>query len=331
MVRRAAMSSCARRTSLMRVGGAQLRAQLAARGAGEQVAQRLLRHLAALEAVVEPEADHRPAGLEQGGVGHAHLLARGVAVGHQAAERRQRLRGSARTLRPPAVSSTTSTGSPPLASISAAVRSSASGSTAASAPSSSARSRRSGEPAVAITRPAPIGLRQLHRQAADAAGGRVHHHALALARAWREVRNRCQAVSPWISSASAASSSRPSGTAEQSRGGRRRLLGVAARLEQAPPPARPPRSRRRASTVPATSPPSTNGSSTLGHVAGSRAGGCRRSSPPRARRRTSTSPSPRARARAPRPPPAPRARRTRRSGPRARRILAHGLPRGARR
>ena len=58
--------------------------------------------------------------------------------------------------RPPAISSTTSTSLPSLASIRAPQRSSSAGSTAASAPSSSARSRFSGVLAVAITRPAPM-------------------------------------------------------------------------------------------------------------------------------------------------------------------------------
>ena len=58
-------------------------------------------------------------------------------------------------MRPPDISSTTSTWRPSFASRIAAVRSSASGSTAASAPSSSVFARFSSELAVAITRPAP--------------------------------------------------------------------------------------------------------------------------------------------------------------------------------
>ena len=38
---------------------------------------------------------------------------------------------------------------------------------------------------MAITRPAPIGLAELHRQAAHPAGGRVHHHRLARSDAGR--------------------------------------------------------------------------------------------------------------------------------------------------
>ncbi len=124
---------------------------------------------------------------------------------------------------------------------------------------------------MAITRPAPIGFASCSARPPDAPGRRVHHHALALGELAPTVRNRCQAVRPWISSASAPSSLQAVGDPEQARGGRGRALRVAAGLEQRHHPlARLEALRGALATVPATSPPSTNGSSPLGHVRFSR-------------------------------------------------------------
>src|SRR5688500_4483715 len=74
-----------------RIGGAQLRHELAAGRAREQVAKRLLHHVATAEAVHEPETDdraalsHQPAGLDR------VLLAAGDPVGNDPAEWRKRL------------------------------------------------------------------------------------------------------------------------------------------------------------------------------------------------------------------------------------------------
>ena len=83
-----------------RVGAADARPQLAAGGAGEQVGERLLEHVAAVEQVHQPEADDRAARLQQLAVGDRDLLARGVAVGDDPAERGKR--GQALLEDPPA-------------------------------------------------------------------------------------------------------------------------------------------------------------------------------------------------------------------------------------
>ena len=133
--------------------------------------------------------------------------------------------------RPPAISSTTSTGSPRFASTSAAPRSSRVTSTAASAPSSSASARFSSVDAVAITRPAPQRLGELDRERADPAGRGVHDDARPGA-SFAEVRNRCHAVSPCRSSASAVASETPSGIANHRGGGRGDVLRVAAGADE---------------------------------------------------------------------------------------------------
>ena len=98
------------------------------------------------------------------------LLAARDAVGDHPPERRQRLEATRRRPSPPAISKTTSTGSPPFASISASLRSSASGSTRGVGAQLERelalllRAGRRDHPARAH------GLAELDRQAADAAG-----------------------------------------------------------------------------------------------------------------------------------------------------------------
>ena len=76
--------------------------------------------------------------------------------------------------------------------------------------------------AVAITRPAPIGFAELDGQAAHAAGARSARPRSRPAATSPQVRYRCHAVRPWISSASAAPSSSPSGSGKVVLGGRPR-------------------------------------------------------------------------------------------------------------
>ena len=140
--------------------------------------------------------------------------------------------------RPPDISNTTSTCSPPLASRMAAVRSSAAGSTAASAPSSSvlpasprcSRWRSPGPPRRASPAAAPGCPRRRPRTPPPRSPRR---------RAGRG-RYRCHAVRPWIRSASAAPSSRPSGTGNGLVGAGHGVLRVAARAQEGnhPPPVR---------------------------------------------------------------------------------------------
>ena len=129
-------------------------------------------------------------------------------------------------------------------------------------------------------------LGELHRQAAHAAGAARSPPPTHPSRACAQVRYRCQAVRPWISSASAAPSSSPSGIGEDGRLVRHRVLGVAAARHAARPRAGRPAvraapPRRRAPAAPRSSPGTS-----------SRAGGCRRSSCPRARPRSAPRPSP---------------------------------------
>ena len=136
-------------------------------------------------AVRQPEADDRAAALHQraGGIGLA-APAGGHAVGDQPAERGQRRQRAVKTL-PPVISSTMSTGLPPLASRSAAVNcfgssSASAGSTVACAPSSSARARFSALEAVAMTRPAPQRRASWTASDADPAGAGDDDDRLAL-------------------------------------------------------------------------------------------------------------------------------------------------------
>ena len=112
--------------------------------------------------------------------------------------------------RPPAISKTTSTRRPPLASLRAAARSSRSPSSATSAPSDSASSRLSSVEASAITRPAPIGLPScVASEPTPPAAATTTTVSPSATRP--TVRYRCQAVSPCSSSASAVPSLTPSG------------------------------------------------------------------------------------------------------------------------
>ena len=112
--------------------------------------------------------------------------------------------------RPPDISSTTSTGLPSFASISAPLRSSSAASTAASAPSSIALARFSSVLAVAITRPAPNGFASCTARLPTPPAPEITTTDSPCA-SFALVLNRCHAVRPWISSASAAPSSIPSG------------------------------------------------------------------------------------------------------------------------
>ena len=168
-------------------------------------------------------------------------------------------RATASNVRPPIISSTTSTRSPPLASRSAAVRSSAPESTVASAPRRSASARFSGRRGDADHAAGAEALGELDRQRADAAGGGVHDHGLALA----QLRAGAQQV--------------PRGRALQDERERLRRRHAVGHLPDRAPGARrrARRSRRRPSSattrrpsgvVPTTSPPGHQRQRRLGQV-----------------------------------------------------------------
>ena len=112
--------------------------------------------------------------------------------------------------RPPDISRTTSTWSPSLASTNAAVRSSTDGI------DHGVGTQRHRQRALLLGRgrgdhpPRAERLGQLHCQRSHAAGAGDHHHRLARGELGRGL-HRCHAVRPWISRASAAPSSSPSG------------------------------------------------------------------------------------------------------------------------
>ncbi len=120
----------------------------------EELLDSLAQLVRAGEEVHEPEADDRAARRHQlAGVDRVRV-ARGDPEGDEAAERRQRREAGVEGA-PPAISSTTSTRSPPFASMICSFRFSARLSTAASAPRRIASSRFSSDDASAMTRPAP--------------------------------------------------------------------------------------------------------------------------------------------------------------------------------
>ena len=162
-----------------RVGLAHLRHELPARGALEQVRQRLLHHVPATRGSASARSRRRRGSFASAARSRP-CSARGRRSRRPRSGRTARARSpTATNTRPPDISSTTSTPFPPLASIRAALRSSTAGSTTASAPSDSASARFSSVDAVAITRPAPNGLAELHRQRTHPAGAGDHHSGLA--------------------------------------------------------------------------------------------------------------------------------------------------------
>ena len=213
-----------------RIDRADLGLELAARRAREQVLERRLHHLAPLQAVVEPEAHDRAAGLQQRRVGHAHLLARRVSVGHQAAERRQRLQAllehaPAGGLQHhvhglTAVRLDQRAGQVLRGRVHGGVRAQLERALAALG-----RARGGDHPARAHR------LRELGGQAAHAAGGRVHHHALPL----RQPRGRAQQVPGGQSldqQCQGGLVAQSVGDREHARGRRRHQLRVPAGVEQ---------------------------------------------------------------------------------------------------
>ena len=119
---------------------------------------------------------------------------------------------------PPAISNTTSTFRPSFASSRRSFIPAGDASTATSAPSSSASARLSSVEAVAITRPAPSGLPSC--TASDPTPPAAACTTTdSPGRSCAEVRYRCQAVRPWISSATAVASSTPSGMGNVSAAG----------------------------------------------------------------------------------------------------------------
>ena len=209
VVRRAARSDLRPPRLGERIGGPRDDAQLAAGDPREQVRERLVDHRRAPEAVKQPEADDRPRAAHDVAAADRVGLTRGDPVRDDPAERRERVVERSNTS-PPAISKTTSTGWPRFASTSRSVRPSGAPSTATSAPSSSASSRFASVEAVAITRPAPIG-RPSCTASEPTPPAAAWTTTLSPGATRPHVRYRCHAVSPCSSTASAVSSSTPSG------------------------------------------------------------------------------------------------------------------------
>ena len=128
---------------------------------------------------------------------------------------------------PPAISSTTSTISPPLASRISAWRSSLRESTATSAPSSRVRARFSSVEAIAMMFPAPI-ERAIWTQRLPVPPAAALTTTDSPGCMFAEIRRIASAVRPWISSPAAWSSSTPSGIGTSLDLRDRRHLGVGA-------------------------------------------------------------------------------------------------------
>ena len=189
-----------------RVGRALDDAQLAGRGALEQLLQRRVDHLGrAPQAVHQPEADHRAALAHQRAGADRVRLARRDAVGDEPPERRERV--EARVEHAPAghlehdVDALAEVGLDQR--LGEVLARDVDGGVGAELERQRALllGRRGRDHAAGAER-----LAELHGERADAARRGVHDDALARLRSARDVRYRCHAVRPWSSSASAVAS-----------------------------------------------------------------------------------------------------------------------------